>query len=176
MKTEHAMKHRRLSRSTLILAVVGTLLTAVGVQRDFRRSQKLDALDIRLSASETLLQSVAMPRYPQARVVVTKPDGRKSGMPLLQQSGGMLAPHDRRVSNNWSGPRDWGDASSGGYFWRYIGSEGDRDIYEFIVVYGRRLPPEPDEQTEAAVVRYVSFRGDPVGVISQNNLSISLVP
>lgn len=170
------MKQTRFSRSTLMFIVASILLAALVVHRDYTRSQKLDDLHIRLSANETLFKSVAMPRHPNARVVVTMPDGRKGEQPLIQAPSSSPAPHDRRVSNNWSGPSDWGDASSGGYFWRYLGSESDRDIYEFIVVYGRRLPPEPDERTEAAMVSYVSYRGSPVDVMSHRNLSISLQP
>ncbi len=158
----------------LAIALAATV-AALAVQNS-RWSRRMDIAEDRLTKTEKLLHEVAMPRYPNARVVVTKPDGRQGGMPLLQMGSDGLARDERTMMTNWTGPDEWGDASSGGYFWRYIGSEADRDIYEFVVVFGKRLPAEPDERANSALVRYVSFRNAPLNVVAQNGFSISLLP
>ncbi|GAA5504867.1 hypothetical protein Rcae01_00306 [Novipirellula caenicola] len=156
------------------MALAATV-TAIVVQNS-RWSRRMDLAEDRLNKAEKLLHEVAMPRYPNARVVVTKPDGRQGEMPLLQMGSDGLAKQQRRMMAHWTGPDEWGDASSGGYFWRYIGSEADRDVYEFVVVFGKRLPAEPDERANPALVRYVSFRNAALNVVSQNGFSIALLP
>ncbi|EMI15955.1 membrane or secreted protein [Rhodopirellula maiorica SM1] len=163
-----------LSHLLLATAIVATITGVAALNARWSRS--VDAIEKRLTETERLLNEVAMPRYPNARVVVKKPDGRKAGWPLTRMPSGLLEKHDRRMMAHWNGPDEWGDASSGGYFWRYIGSEGDRDIYEFVVVFGKRLPAEPDERANSAVVRYVSFRNAPLDVVSENGFSISIAP
>lgn len=168
---------RKRSHLTRLVPVFGLLaVLAALAYRDFLQAQSIEQLKDRLSQSEKLIDKVAMPRFPGACVVVTMPDGRQGKKPLLKVLDGDLASHDRQVSNHWAGPDDWGDASSGGYFWRYIGSEEDRDVYEFVVVFGSRLPPKPDERTNSALVVYTSFRGAPVEVLSKHGMTISLVP
>ncbi|QDT03315.1 hypothetical protein K227x_16970 [Rubripirellula lacrimiformis] len=154
----------------LVAAVIG-----IAVQGS-RSSRRMGDVEKRLSETEKMLDEVARPRYPSARVIVTTPDGRQGGGPLLRMTSGRFENHDRRTMTHWSGPTEWGNASSGGYFWRYIGSEGDRDIYEFVVVFGQRLPAEPDERANSAIVRYVSFRNAPLSVMSQHGFSISVAP
>lgn len=158
----------------LTLLLVGTI-SLLYVQ-DLLWSRRLDVAEERIGNAEKLLADVAMPRYPNARLILTMPDGRQGGMPLLQITSGELETHGRRTMHHWNGPDEWGDASSGGYFWRYIGSEADRDIYEFVIAFGKRLPAKPDETVESSVVRYVSYRNSPISVVSQNGISIAIAP
>ena len=170
------MKRTQFSLTHLILATALAATVAGMAVQNARWSRRMDVADKRLTETERLLNEVAMPRYPNARVVITMPDGRQGGRPLLQMAADRLEKQERRMMTNWSGPDEWGEASSGGYFWRYVGSEGDRDIYEFVVVFGKRLPAEPDERANPAIVRYVSFRNTPLDVIGENGFSIALAP
>jgi hypothetical protein len=170
------MKRPRFSLVALLLAIVVAASVAGVAALNARWSRRIDAIEKRLAETETLLDEVGMPRYPNARVVVTMPDGRPQKTPLLQMRSNRPDPPERRTLIHWSGPDGWGDASSGGYFWRYIGSEGDRDIYEFVVVFGKRLPAEPDERADSAIVRYVSFRNTALDVVSENGISIAIAP
>ncbi|QEG42247.1 hypothetical protein [Roseimaritima ulvae] len=170
------MKRTQFSLAYLMLAIALAATVAGIVVQNLRWSRRMDVAEKRLAETERLLNDVAMPRYPNARVVITKPDGRPQSMALLQMRSDRPDKPERRMMVNWSGPADWGDASSGGYFWRYIGSEGDRDIYEFVVVFGKRLPAEPDERANSAIVRYVSFRNAALNVVSENGFSIAIAP
>ena len=170
------MKRTQFSLGYLMLAIALAATVAGIAVQNARWSRRMDVAEKRLAEAERLLNDVAMPRYPNARVVITKPDGRSQSMAMLQMRSDRPDKPERRMMVNWSGPDDWGDAASGGYFWRYIGSEGDRDIYEFVVVFGKRLPAEPDERANSAIVRYVSFRNAALNVVSENGFSIAIAP
>lgn len=168
------MKRTLIIQGILALSLLGTI-SAVVIQGE-RWSRRVSVAEERLAKVEKLLREVAVPRYPNARVLVTMPDGRQGELPLVQAASGEFQTQERRAMHHWSGPDEWGDTSTGGYFWRYIGSEADRDLYEFVVVFGKRLPAEPDERVNSSVVRYVSFRNAPVTVVSEKDFSIALAP
>lgn len=154
------MKYLQIFAWLAVLLVAGSLLLV--------QNRRLTSVEKQLSEKQRLRETATSPRFQDAQVMVTMPDGRESRYPLVIKG--------EQVSFNQKDPEASGEFSLVSGSWRHVGSERGRDMYEFYFSVGKRLPPQPDERTESAIIRYISFRNQPVEVVSDHGFTVTIVP
>jgi hypothetical protein len=121
------------------------------------------------------LNSVPQPLFPQHYIRIS---GCVEGGGWLQKISSDKSPASSRLvsSMQFKGDGAEDECYISGIQLRYLWTFEERDIYEVIICGPQQMPTIADEQTEGAIVSYVSYRGKRITAYEDDRITIIFEP
>ena len=161
-------------RTLLLLVSVIGLLLAVAIREVAWQRQSI-ALKKEIEQAHAFLGDVTQPHFPQHYIRIS---GRVEDARWLQSISSDRSPAHSRLHRSMhyecGGADD--ECCISGIQFRYLWSFEDRDIYEVVICGPQPIPTIADEQTEGAIVCYVSYRGKRMTAYEDDRITIIFEP